>query len=300
MTTLATFVMLLGCQGSLCAPAQLDSPAQFGVGHTNLLRPVGQGLSSSVVFNPVRAPLVAGLRCLHRPATVIGAVRAIIVLAVDRMPRRWPLAHVFQEGVKRQFPFVAHNDSSAAVMRVVGEIGVVAPLAHSVPRSALVQVSAPATSILAAPTRFGVATGEGVGWDNRQGTAFTQTFPQHVAAIGARWLHRSQAPKRLAGNISRLSWKRPASNGSGLSLKAATRTDVPVLQLAGPSEFIASTNAAAFPDCAGIDRVERCHCQASENLPSQVLKVVCSHRSSIVYGARRSIPNIGVPFNGGA
>lgn len=91
----------------------------------------GKRLAEGLV-TPVSASVKRLLkrRC---PPAVLGAVRAVVIDAVERMRASWPLPHVLHEDHEIVSPFVADHDTPRSIEAEVGVLGVVTPVKHSAP-----------------------------------------------------------------------------------------------------------------------------------------------------------------------
>lgn len=81
--------------------------------------PLGNRQSLSVVFNESVVPCVAALLFACRPSHIARLVVPVIVDAIKFVARRWALAHILKERLKRLSPAVAHFYAATAVVLVV-------------------------------------------------------------------------------------------------------------------------------------------------------------------------------------
>ncbi len=80
-----------------------------------------------------RSALVSELFTWQRPPTVVRAIRAIVVNAIQCVRRCWRLAHVGNKCVKRSTPGGAHNNAAPTVVLKKWVDRVFTPLLHAGP-----------------------------------------------------------------------------------------------------------------------------------------------------------------------
>jgi hypothetical protein len=99
--------------------------------------PVSQYHAASVEFDPAIAPLIAALLYAGCPSDITGLIIAIVIDAVNRMPRTGALAYISQEGRGRFGPFLTDSYAAAAVKRKIASVWIGASLydCHPIPVS---------------------------------------------------------------------------------------------------------------------------------------------------------------------
>lgn len=94
----------------------------------------------------------------HRgPANISWLVVSVVVDAINRVLLRWPMAHVFEEGLERVHPAFTDADAPASVVRVGVDSRVVASALHVLPDAVLGRSPHTGTGIarMAMPARSG-------------------------------------------------------------------------------------------------------------------------------------------------
>lgn len=106
---------------------------QCGDKHATLVRPLREGLCSTVNSQAPVVAFVVALDFMRRPSAITRFVVAVIVDAIDRVAR-WALSHVGQKIDERVTPSVAHGNTTCAVVMVTVVAREVAAAFRSIPR----------------------------------------------------------------------------------------------------------------------------------------------------------------------
>jgi hypothetical protein len=178
------------------------------------LGPLLERLAAAKCFDPVRSAVVARLLTVGRPAAVLGAVRTIIINAVNRVTETRPIAHVVSKGAEVSKPAVTHPNATASIASesLVGGVATAPDHVHPglIERmlgvSVLGRISRAVLSGIVdheASTRDGVSAPQVAGDGNDLFAAITPTAPTNAPVVDLlrKFLGHCQPPKSLADQI---------------------------------------------------------------------------------------------------
>lgn len=167
------------------------------VGYASASCPLSRRKRHAVVLQRVNPLLIAALLYRWRPAAVVRAVWAVVVVALNAVELGWSFTHVGKEQLKT-IPSLTDSDSSTSVARVILTfLAQAAPPHH---RPGVVLLCCPAVVRIAGMTmdqicgalrlyaqasaRLGVAIGELVCRHDGRIAAITPALPINTARIG--------------------------------------------------------------------------------------------------------------------
>jgi hypothetical protein len=113
--------------------AALKASEQSTVVNTKMPGPIGYAHCLAIVGDIVILARIVALFSAGSPSAIVRGVRPVIVNALDRMLRRWPLSHVGEEVVEGRVPSLAHDNPAPAIVRVDMGVGIVASGADASP-----------------------------------------------------------------------------------------------------------------------------------------------------------------------
>lgn len=120
-----------------CGPARSVSLRDGPVGKSCAFRPFRHGETPTLKSEHDGFSGVSGLLFSRGPSTVIWAVVAVVIGAIQRMHRGWSRSHVLIETLKRRLPTVAYFNSAAAIILVTLLLWIAAPVDHIRPHVVL-------------------------------------------------------------------------------------------------------------------------------------------------------------------
>lgn len=185
-----------GFQRRSDTPAALEPGMNALIGYADAPRPLSRRERNPIVLQSVNPLLIAALLYRRRPAAIIWAVRAVVVVALNAVALGWRLPHVGKEQLKA-IPSLADGNSSASVARIVLACLAKAAPAHHRPGvvllscSAVVRVAGMAVDQICralrlyaqASARLGMALGELVCRHDGCATARAKALPIDAARI---------------------------------------------------------------------------------------------------------------------
>lgn len=156
----------------------------------------------------MRLALISGLLTQSRPIAIVWLVVPIVVPPLDGIHRPllrsscWPFSHVRKE-VCEFLPPLAHGNTAATVVAIVGKLGIRASLNQVIPCLIFSSTRAPVPLSSAGPTVTCVARCEVVAQGNGRPPAGAEAGPFHMSGpFQSAGPHRCEAPKGLSGDVS--------------------------------------------------------------------------------------------------
>lgn len=186
-----------GIQRCSDTPAALEPGMNTLVGYASAPCPLSRSKRDTVVLQRINPLLIAALLYRWRPAAIVWAVWAVVVVALNAVELGWRFTHVGKEQLKT-IPSLTDSDSSASVARVILAFLAQAAPAHHRPGvvllgcPAVVRVAGVAVDQICsalrlyaqASARFGVALGEFVCRHDGRIAAIAPALPIDAARIG--------------------------------------------------------------------------------------------------------------------
>ncbi len=120
-------------QGVGDRPAKLKSRNDSSIRYPRDLRPFCHGHGLSPQCDEATSSHISGLIFSSRPTAVVGRVAFLVVNALKGVLRRRARTHVFQKRCEAIFPAGADQNVAGSVVVVVGILGIVATLNHTLP-----------------------------------------------------------------------------------------------------------------------------------------------------------------------
>ena len=156
-------------------------------GEANNGRPLGHSATNAVQHEDVTCAPIVCLRDDGSPIAIIWRIRAVVIGAVNRMPRRWPSPHVGKEVFEAISPTVAHYNAASTVTSKGFILSVVASGLHRTPhdrlaalRQAMRWLAGANTRRTTAATAFTTPSQQPMFLGQRMITARASTMEGHV------------------------------------------------------------------------------------------------------------------------
>lgn len=123
-------------QRPLKGPLQFDNTLpQDAVPHAETTCPISKWKRFAVEGERITIAPVVTLFIVRGPAHIVGLIITIVVNAIQRVFRAWPVTHISQERLKRIAPLATHANTSTAVANKTFTCRCSAAVVHVDPRS---------------------------------------------------------------------------------------------------------------------------------------------------------------------
>ena len=189
-------------------PALRQTDAEGRNWDAQFCRPLAEQLRASMKGQATVLAGIAGLLLHGGPTTVVGAVGAVIVDAVQRVQRRGSRTHVGQKGLKTVTPAVAHHNAAGTVAVIEAASWIATPLDGVAPRAifgcAAAAMRPPHVAehaAFATSARRRGAARQGSSLDDGRGAAVALTAPVPAARFDAYPFNDVQARKPQTGEF---------------------------------------------------------------------------------------------------
>lgn len=180
-------------------PTKLETLLQRRSADADTSRPFNKSERIAVMSQQNRSSTVSCLHRCRRPADVTRFVATIIVDSIEGVSARWPRPHVAQKRHEIALPFSTDPNSTAAIIRVLRIVRIVAASFHTCPNNVFGGLSAAMGSMVRRPSFHGVSWKKSRSCISREAATTTRAIHSEILA---------QKMKAAAGNIQQLSgWK---------------------------------------------------------------------------------------------
>lgn len=203
-----------GVQRCSDTPAALEPGMNALIGYSGSPCPLSRRKRDAVVLQRINPLLIAALFYRWRPAAIVWAVWAVVVVALNAVALGWCFTHVGKEQLKA-IPSLADGDSSASVARVIltflaqaapahhrpGVVLLCCPAVVRIAGMAVDQISGALHLHAQTSARLGVAPGELVCRHDGRIAAIAPALPIDAARIGVA-ANYEKAAVSMTGTIN--------------------------------------------------------------------------------------------------